>query len=115
MLRQIAHNRVAEKGPPEMTTTASCRKCGTPLPPPSIGRPRTFCGVGCRRAAEREVRRLDNSIAALEGRQLSHQESVAFGNGTAAYHEAKIAHLQMAIATAEARMSALLDTGDNDA
>jgi len=103
------------KEPPEMTTATKCRKCATPLPPPSIGRPRTFCGVGCRRAAEREVRRLDNSIAALEGRQLSHQESVAFGNGTAAYHEAKIAHIRAEIATAEARMSALLDTGDNDA
>jgi hypothetical protein len=98
-----------------MTTATSCRKCGTPLPEPSIGRPRAFCGVGCRRAAEREVRRLDNSIAALEGRQLSHRESVAFGNGTAAYHEAKIAHLQVAIATAEARMRDLLDTGDDDA
>ncbi len=98
-----------------MTSTASCRKCGTPLPEPSIGRPRTFCGVGCRRAAEREVRRLDNSIAELEGRQLSHQESAAFGNGTPAHHEAKIAHLQLAITAAEARMSALLDVGDDDA
>jgi len=99
-----------------MTTTVSCRKCGgTALPLPSTGRPRAFCGVGCRRAAEREVRRLDNTIAALEGRQLSHQESAAFGNGAAAHHEAKIAHLQMVIATAEARMSALLDTGDDDA
>jgi len=97
-----------------MTTTASCRKCGTSLPQPSIGRPRTYCGVGCRRAAEREVRRLDNSIAALEGRQLSHRESVAFGNGRSEYHEAKIAHLDAEIATAEARMSVLLDTGDND-
>jgi len=99
-----------------MTTATSCRKCGThPLPEPSIGRPRTFCGVGCRRAAEREVRRLDNSIAALEGRQLSHQESAAFANGRPEYHEAKIAHLQVAIATAEARMRDLLDTGDDDA
>jgi len=103
------------KGPPEMTTTASCRKCGKPLPEPSIGRPRTFCGVGCRRAVEREVRRLDNSIAALEGRQLSHRESAAFGNGRPEYHEAKIAHIRTEIATAEARMSALLDTGDDDA
>ncbi len=98
-----------------MTTATSCRKCGTPLPERTIGRPRAFCGVGCRRAAEREVRRLDNTIAALEGRQLSHQESVAFGNGTAAYNEAKIAHLQVAIATAEERMRELLETGDDDA
>ncbi len=96
-----------------MTTTARCRKCGTDLPLPSTGRPRAFCGVGCRRAAEREVRRLDNTIAALEGRQLSHQESVAFGNGTAAYHEAKIAHLQVAIATAEERMRELLNTEED--
>ena len=96
-----------------MTTATKCRKCGTPLPEPSIGRPRTFCGVGCRRAAEREVRRLDNTIAALEGRQLSHQESAAFGNGTVAHHEAKIAHLQVAIATAEERMRELLNTEDD--
>jgi len=98
-----------------MTTTPSCRKCGTTLPEPSKGRPRTYCGVGCRRAAEREVRRLDSSIAALEGRQLSHRESVAFGNGTASWYEAKIAHIDAEIATAEARMRELLDTGDKDA
>ncbi len=96
-----------------MTTTASCRKCGTDLPLPSIGRPRTFCGVGCRRAAERDVRRLDNSIAALEGRQLSHRESVAFGNGRPEYHEAKIAHIRTEIATAEARMRELLNTEED--
>jgi len=96
-----------------MTTATSCRKCGTSLPQPSIGRPRTYCGVGCRRAAEREVRRLDNSIAALEGRQLSHRESVAFGNGRSEYHEAKIAHLDAEIATAEARMRELLNTEED--
>ena len=95
------------------STTAKCRKCGTPLPEPSVGRPRTYCGVACRRAAEREIRRLDNSIAALEGRQLSHRESVAFGNGTAAYHEDKIAHLQVTIATAEERMRELLNTEED--
>ena len=98
-----------------MTTTARCRKCGTPLPPPSTGRPRAFCGVGCRRAAEREVRRLDNAIGALEGRQLSHRESAAFGTGTAAHHEAKIEHLRAEIALAEQRMRELLDTGDDNA
>jgi len=98
-----------------MTTTAKCRKCIADLPESSIGRPRTYCAVGCRRAAEREVRRLDNTIAALEGRQLSHRQSAAFGNGRPEYHEAKIAHIRAEIATAEARMSVLLDTGDDDA
>jgi len=97
-----------------MTSTTTCRKCGTSLPPPSTGRPRAFCGVGCRRAAEREVRRLDSTIAALEGRQLFHGESAAFGNGTVAHHEAKIAHIRTEIALAEERMRELLDTGDND-
>ncbi len=96
-----------------MTTATSCRKCGTPLPERTIGRPRTYCGVGCRRTAEREVRRLDNLIAALEGRQLSHRESVAFGNGRPEYHEAKIAHIRTEIATAEARMRELLNTEED--
>jgi len=97
-----------------MTTTASCRKCGTSLPPPSTGRPRAFCGVGCRRAAEREVRRLDNAIGALEGRQLSHRESAAFGNGRAEYHKSKIEYLRAEIASAEQRLRELLDTGDSN-
>ncbi len=96
-----------------MTTTPSCRKCGTTLPLPSTGRPRTFCSVGCRRATEREVRRLDSSIAALEGRQLSHRESAAFANGRPEYHEAKIAHIRTEIALAEERMRDLLNAEDD--
>ncbi len=43
----------------------SCRKCGRDLP--ESGRPRSYCSVGCRRAAEFEVRRLQKALESTEG------------------------------------------------
>ncbi len=46
---------------------ADCLKCGAPLPaPPATGRPPVYCGPGCRRAVEYEVRRIT--------RRLEHNE-----------------------------------------
>lgn len=52
-----------------MTTSVACRKCGAAIEPADgPGRPKTFCSVGCRRAAEREIRRLDRALESVEDR-----------------------------------------------
>ena len=47
--------------------TSTCRKCGDPVEQTGgRGRPRSYCSVGCRRAAEREIRRADRAIQQME-------------------------------------------------
>ncbi len=49
--------------------TSTCRKCGAPVEQTGgRGRPRSYCSVGCRRAAEREIRRADRAIEQMEER-----------------------------------------------
>lgn len=45
-----------------------CRICGARLatPPGRLGRRPSYCGVPCRRAAEREIARVDELLGALE-------------------------------------------------
>lgn len=46
----------------------SCKKCGAPIAQSEVaGRPKTYCGHACRRAAELEVRRIDARLGRLEG------------------------------------------------
>jgi hypothetical protein len=48
-----------------------CRNCSGKLPAAaagSRGRPRTFCSVACRRAAEFEIRRINARLGSLEDR-----------------------------------------------
>ena len=46
---------------------AECLTCGRPLPARTgRGRPLQYCGAGCRRGAEFEIRRIDRHIAGLE-------------------------------------------------
>ncbi len=47
--------------------TSTCRKCGDPVEQTGgRGRPRTYCSTGCRRAAEREIRRADRAVELVE-------------------------------------------------
>jgi hypothetical protein len=39
------------------TKPDTCRKCGRELEHPETGRPKNYCGEGCRRAREYELRR----------------------------------------------------------
>ncbi len=49
--------------------TNTCRKCGGPVDQTGgRGRPRAYCSTGCRRAAEREIRRADRAIEQMEDR-----------------------------------------------
>lgn len=56
-----------------------CAKCGTRLPArkPGAGRPRSYCGTPCRRAAEMEIRRVQDALSKVE--EL--QRQVRFGWG----------------------------------
>ncbi len=45
---------------------SSCARCGSPVQQPSSGRPRVYCAVGCRRAVEYELRRLDAAVRYAE-------------------------------------------------
>jgi hypothetical protein len=45
---------------------STCVKCGADVDQPATGRPRIYRGVGCRRAAEHEIRRLNRAIEATE-------------------------------------------------
>lgn len=53
-----------------MSTLTRCRKCSAPLEGRTgkPGRPRSYCSVGCRRSAEREIRRADRAIEQMEER-----------------------------------------------
>lgn len=43
-----------------------CIKCGAPVHQPATGRPKSYCSTGCRRAAEKEIGRLNDRLAQLE-------------------------------------------------
>lgn len=45
----------------------TCRRCGRPVElAEGRGRPKAYCSVGCRRAAEYEARRLQRALEAVE-------------------------------------------------
>ncbi len=96
-------------------TEKSCVMCAHRLSKPRSGPWPRYCGSGCKQAARRAARRLDAALGALEGRERWHREQARFGTGTPAHHLAVAEHLRAEIATAEARMSTLLDVGDDDA
>lgn len=45
-----------------------CKVCRREIPDQERGRPATHCGEACRRAAEMEIRRVNERLAGLEGR-----------------------------------------------
>lgn len=46
-----------------------CRYCTLPVTKPRTGRPPDYCSVGCRRAAEYDVRRASRRLESLESRR----------------------------------------------
>ncbi len=79
-----------------------CR-CGKSLEQPAgAGRPPTYCGTACRRAAEFEIRRLDKLLARLEDRLVDlrlrsfsiEREGVEAARITA---EVELAHRRMVV------------------
>ncbi len=73
-----------------MTGRSGCVKCGLPLSQPAKGRPRIYCGPSCRRAAEFELRRVQNALVVAEReveaarRRVERRSAgLAVGGGTA--------------------------------
>ncbi len=81
-------------------------KCGKPLEQPAgAGRPPTYCGTACRRAAEFEIRRLDKLLARLEDR-LS---ELRLGKLSLEREGVEAALITAEVQLAHGRMVALLD------
>ena len=45
-----------------------CKFCGREIPDQQRGRPAIYCGETCRRAAEMEIRRVNERLSGLEAR-----------------------------------------------
>jgi hypothetical protein len=50
--------------------SATCIVCGSELEQPATGRPRTYCGEPCRRAAEYELRRAQSLLLSAERSEM---------------------------------------------
>ena len=90
----------------------ACLKCGCKLQAKGAGRPATYCSVACRRAAEFEIRRVQDRLVRLEDEleQLRRDRSGLphMIHGTP---EERLAGLEAEIERQEARLRALLDEG----
>ena len=60
-----------------MEKREACLMCGSPLVHPATGRPRTYCGPTCRRAAEFELRRVQSQLAMAERMEIRARAVVA--------------------------------------
>ena len=70
-----------------VTTRKHCAHCGNKLPAPaSTGRPRTFCGEACKRAAAYEITRLNRLLERLEG-QLADERVTTTHSDCAQYSD----------------------------
>ena len=97
-------------------TSRTCLKCGRAVEQLPTGRPRSYCSTACRRTAEFEIRRLVRRIERLDT-DLEHLRGVRDDGIPDVYgHSPKKrrALLAQGIREAEARLRALLDTGEID-
>ena len=92
------------------TDLLTCAKCGKAMSKPSTGRPPRWCSTGCRRSAEREIRRLDRRLESLETQRVdlkSDRSGLRDMGGRSP--EQQVAANAEAIEEAEARLKRLLD------
>jgi hypothetical protein len=90
----------------------ACVMCGTDLEQPTTGRPRTYCGPVCRRAAEYELRRLQRQLEGAEQSVLVARRNVEFGPASPHYQRRRLAFERQRLADLEVRLRTLL--GDLD-
>jgi hypothetical protein len=82
----------------------TCLKCSEPLQQPATGRPPVYCSVGCRRATEYELRRLQRHLEAVEGEL----RAIRVGRSAWPEHRRKLESERKRL---ETRLAELLDTG----
>lgn len=80
-----------------------CIKCGQPLEAVATGRPRAYCSTGCRRAAEKEIGRLNARLDQLENMAMN----ARLGRGMPTTGEAE--KIAAEIDRAEVRLRELLN------
>jgi hypothetical protein len=88
-----------------------CVKCGTDLEQPATGRPKIYCSVGCRRAAEFEIRRISKAIEATEADIRLYEGDLALnseGYGNPAYKRKALRHARKQLEALERRFRTLL-------
>ena len=61
----------------EKVAQRQCRYCNRELHEAKIGRPRDYCSVGCRRAAEYEIPRVSRRLEELEGMAHRFEQATA--------------------------------------
>lgn len=86
-----------------MNEHTHCIKCGAPIQQPATGRPRAYCSTGCRRAAEKEIGRLNDRLTKLEDRATN----CRLGYGLAP--DSDLRAIEPEIARTEARLRELLN------
>ena len=84
-----------------------CLKCGAALEPRATGRPPTYCGPVCRRAAEFELRRLQRRLEVAEREVKDARETVEFSNygGSPAYRRKRLRYAEQHLAELELRLA----------
>src|SRR4051794_1485284 len=62
----------------------ACAYCGEPLadPPSTVGRPTSYCSLGCRRASQSERQRIMRRLERLEDEQMNLRHIVRRGDRT---------------------------------
>jgi len=85
-----------------------CVKCGTGVEQPTTGRPRSYCGPVCRRAAEFKLRRLQRRLEAAEQSVLMARRTPEFGPGSPQHHRRQLAFAEGHLAGLEERLRTLL-------
>jgi hypothetical protein len=102
-----------------MSRRATCLVCGAALTQPATGRSRRYDREGCRRAADRELKRLDTRLEGLEHeRDVIHRSLAEWavtrppGTASVATAHARLDAIEAAIRQATARQVDLLDDED---
>jgi len=99
----------------KVMTNNCCLKCKAELQTPKtpkIGRPSSYCSVGCRRSAEYEITRLNRRIASFEN-DLAHERGIQdfpdIRDGFGRRGQDRVNHLQKELGAAERRLRLLLN------
>lgn len=93
----------------EKRKRSRCRECGRLVEQPAVGRPRSYCSVTCRRAAEYELRRVQSLLSRAQSREQDAALKVTLAEKWEAREaEAALAFWRGEVARLRAELRALL-------